>query len=428
MKRVSVLSLVLVSITVTVSADWPRFRGPNGSGISDATTVPTEWTDDDYNWITELPGEGHGSPVVVGDRIFLLCADRFTAERRVVCIDANDGKIAWRKRFKSAPHYLHRDNNYASSTPAADDDGVVVIWTTPKTFMLVALDNDGEEVWKRDFGEYKASWGGAPSPIIVDDAVVILNDQMDPKVQAAFLPEGTPITGPGKSYAMALDRATGETRWQIDRRTIVAGYATPCVRELDGGKKEVVFFGTGNGMTGVDVVTGEINWEMEDALRSRTVMSPVLVGDLIIGSCGRGLVGDKLVAVRPPSDKNGKPEVVFNIKKSIPLVPTVLHKDGLLFMTCETGVVSCVRATSGEYLWRERVRGKFFASPVWVDGRLFCVNRRGEVIVLAAGDKFEQLARNSLGDDCFATPAVVNGAIVFRTASQLMSVGGEKKR
>ena len=131
--------------------------------------------------------------------------------------------------------------------------------------------------------------------------------------------------------------------------------------------------------------------------------------------------------MRPPSDENGKPEVVYKINQSIPLVPTALHKDGLLYMTCETGVVSCVRAASGEYVWRKRVRGKFFASPVWVDGRLFCVNRRGDVIVLAAGDKFEQLASNSLGDDCFATPAVANGAIYFRTATQLMSVGGEKK-
>lgn len=422
--RISSLILVLASISVAASADWPRFRGPNGSGVSDATTVPTQWTEDDYNWSTDLPGEGHGSPVIVGKRIFLLCGDQYTARRRVVCINSDDGKILWVKTFKSAPHYVHRDNNYASSTPAADADGVVVCWTTPKTFILAALDNDGEEIWKRDFGEYKASWGGAPSPIIVDDMVVIMNDQMDPKYQEAFLPEGTPVTGPGKSYAMALDRATGETRWKVDRISIVAGYATPCVRELDNGKKELVFVGTGNGMTGIDASTGKINWEMKEALTTRTVMSPVLAGDLIIGSHGEGTTGDMLVAVRPPSGKDDEPEVVFEISRSISLVPTVVYNDGMIFMTCETGDVSCISATTGEYLWRERVRGKFLASPIWVDGRLFCVDRRGVVIVLSASDTFEELARNILPDDSFATPAVAHGAIYFRTASQLISIGG----
>ncbi len=426
MKRTAILLLTLATISVTASADWSRFRGPNGAGVSDAKTVPTEWTDDDYNWITDLPGEGHGSPVVVGNRIFVLCADPFTALRLVVCVNSDDGKILWRKSFRSAPHYVHRANNYASSTPAADGDGVVVSWTTPKTFILLALDNDGEKLWERDFGEYKASWGGAPSPIIVDDTVIILNDQMNPRVQAQFLPEGTEITEPGKSAAIAVDRATGEDRWKVDRTSIIAGYSTPCVRELPGGKKEVVFFGTANGMTGIDVATGEINWEMRDAFQSRTVMSPILAGDLIIGTAGNGLIAEKLVAVRPPNGDGGKAELVFKITKSIPLVPTVVHKDGLLFMTCENGWISCVNATTGEYLWRERVRTKFFASPIWIDGRIFCVGRRGDVLVLAAGDKFEELAHNSLGDDSFSTPAVSNGTIYFRTATQLMSLGGEK--
>jgi outer membrane protein assembly factor BamB len=256
--------------------------------------------------------------------------------------------------------------------------------------------------------------------------VIIMNDQMDPKVQAAFLPEGTPITDPGKSYAIALDRATGETRWKVERKTIVAGYATPCVRELDSGKKEIVFFGTGNGMTGIDASTGAINWEVNDALRSRTVMSPVLAGDLIVGSAGGRTIGDFLVALRPPNSKDDKAEIVFKITQSIPLVPTVVYKDGLLFMTCENGTVSCVSATTGEYLWRERIRGRFLASPVLVDGRLFCVGRRGDVFVLSASETFEELAHNSLGDDSFATPAVANGSIYFRTATQLISIGGEK--
>ena len=406
MNRVAILSLMFASIALTASADWPRFRGPNGIGISDATTIPTEWTDDDYNWITDLPGEGHGSPVAVGDRIFALCGDMFTAERRVTCVSASTGDILWTKRFKSAPHYLHRDNNYASSTPAADADGVVAIWTTPSSFLVIALDNDGNETWRKDYGEYKASWGGAPSPIIVDDFVVLMNDQMNPKVQRAFLPEDTPeeyINKPGKSFAVALSRSTGEEIWKIERRSVVAGYSTPCVRDLPNGKKEVIFLGTGNGMTAVDLETGEVNWQI-DVLRTRICMAALLAGDLVVGSGGNGLVGDSLVAVRPPANQGDKPELVFNIKKSIPLVPTALHKDGLLYLAQDTGVLSCVSAETGAEVWRKRTRGKFYASPICVGDRVFCVNRRGDVLVLKAGDKFEQLAKNPLGEDSYATP------------------------
>jgi outer membrane protein assembly factor BamB len=423
-----ILIAMLVPLTRVTAADWARFRGPNGAGISEATTIPTEWTEDDYNWVADLPGEGHGSPVVVGDNIFLLCGDPFTAERRVVCINANDGKFNWVKRFKSARHIVHRDNNYASSTPVADATGVVAVWTTPKTFIVIALDNAGKEMWKHDFGEYKAVWGGAPSPIMVDDVVIVVNDQMDPNYTARLLPEGTPITAPGNSFVIALDRTTGETRWKVERNSLVAGYSVPCVRELSGGKKEVVITAAGNGITAIDTATGEINWAMSELYPQRTVMAPVLADDLIVGSYGIGLTGDKLLAVRPPSDEKGEPELVYEVEKSIPLVPSALHKDGLIFMTCETGIVCCVNAADGKVIWRERVRGKFYASPVWIDGRLFCVDRRGDVIILKAGDKFEQLARNPLGDDCFATPAVANGAIYFRTATQLMSLGGETKR
>ncbi|MFP6596243.1 MAG: PQQ-binding-like beta-propeller repeat protein, partial [Candidatus Hydrogenedentota bacterium] len=156
------------------------------------------------------------------------------------------------------------------------------------------------------------------------------------------------------------------------------------------------------------------------------VMSPVLAGELIVGSSGLGTVGDRLVAVRPPDEKNDSAEVAYRIKKSIPLVPTAVYKDGLIFLTSENGAVSCVDAETGEYVWRERTGGKFLGSPILVDGRLFCTDRRGDIFVLAAGKTFELLARNSLGDDSYATPAVANGSLYIRTLTQLMSIGGEK--
>lgn len=426
MKLLLLSGVVLTSVVGAEAADWPRFRGPNGTGIGHANTIPTTWTTDDYTWRTNLPGQGHGSPIVVDNHIYLLSGDRQTAERFVLCVNADNGNLLWQRGYASTPGELHRDNNYASSTPAADAHGVIAAWTSTDSFILVALDNHGNEVWQRDLGEYKSAWGGAPCPIIVDDLVVVLNDQMDPKIMARFLPKGTEITEPGKSSAIAIDRNTGKIRWKITRRTIIAGYATPCVRHLPGGKKEIVFFGTGNGMTGVDPSTGNVNWELNNSFRSRTVMSPVLAGDLIIGSHGLGIVGDKLIAVRPPNERDSDAQVVFEMRKSIPLVPTAIYRNGLLFITCETGIVSCVDATNGNEVWRERVRGKFYASPVCVGDRLYCVDRSGSVIVLAASRQFAHLATNPLEDDCFATPAVANESMYFRTASQLIALKGDE--
>lgn len=154
-------------------------------------------------------------------------------------------------------------------------------------------------------------------------------------------------------------------------------------------------------------------------------MSPVIAGDLIVGTSGLRTIGDRMVAIRPPDDKNDTPEVAYRIKKSIPLVPTVVYKDGLLFLTCENGAVSCVDAATGEYYWRERTGGKFLGSPILVDDRLFCIDRRGDIFVLAAGKTFEILARNRLDDDSYATPAVANGTLYIRTTSELLSIGGK---
>ena len=185
----------------------------------------------------------------------------------------------------------------------------------------------------------------------------------------------------------------------------------------------MVFFGTGNGMTGVDIATGEINWKLENALRSRTVLSPVLAGDLVLGTHGVGLNGDQLVAVRP--DGEGGPSVVYDITKSVPLVPTPIFKDGLLFLWTDNGIVSCIKAENGEEIWRQRVGGKYHGSPVWVDGRIYCVNRRGDVVVIAASETYELLARVPLGEQCHSTPAVADGVMYFRTTTQLMSLGGQ---
>ena len=405
--------------------EWTRFRGPNGSGISGAQSIPVKWTAKEYNWTIELPGDGSSSPVVWKEKLFVTCNDRKKSIRSVVCVNANDGKIHWRQDFPYTSYRMHRDNDFASATPTVDADGVVVVWSMPQQLLMLAVDLEGKELWRRDLGPYVGIHGSASSPIIADGLVILANDQMDPKVMKRFLPRDASMV-PEKSFLIAVDRMTGKTRWKIDRRTVLAGYSTPCVRQTGGDGPELVFSGTAHGMTGVDLATGKINWEIKGILNSRVVGSPQLYQDLVFGSYGSGLSAQRLVAVRAPR-KGGvkKPKVAYNVSQSPPLVPSCLIKDDLLFLWTDSGIVSCLDAATGKRHWRERVGGNYYCSPVWIDGRLYCTSKEGDVVVVAADKTFKLLAKNPLGEKSFAIPAVAHGVMYQRTQTKLFSLGGK---
>lgn len=415
-----VLPLILPSLE-SAAEEWPRFRGPNGSGISPATTIPAEWTAENYNWQIDLPVQGSSSPILWGKRLFLMGADADAGLRSVLCINADSGEILWRRDYPVQRHYQHRDNDFASATPCVDEDGLILVWADPEQLVMTALNLDGEEIWQRDLGPYKGLHGSSNSPIIADGLVVLANDQMDPKRFSWYLPEGTNMD-PGKSFLIALDRQTGETRWKIDRKSELAGYATPCIRRV-GDRTEVVFTSTPHGVTAVDLQSGRISWEIDGLWDNRTVASPQLFEDLVFASFGQGLSGQRLVAVRPEKPGSPKGELVYDITKNVPLVPSFVVKDSLLFLWTDSGIVTCADAATGKVHWRERVGGDFYSSPIWIDGRLYCVSKRGQVVVLAAGKNFEVLARNELGEKTFATPAVANGVMFLRTQSRLHALG-----
>lgn len=405
---------------------WPRFRGPNGAGISDATTVPVRWTDKDYNWKAKLPGIGHSSPVVWGKRILLTCGDRATAARTVLCLDTASGRTLWQRDYPSKTFRQNRDNSYASATPAADAHGVVVTWSTPEQVVLLALSNDGRETWRRNLGPFVGIHGTGASPIILDDLVVLPNDQEDPKaLRSMYGPN--PTIPAGKSSLLAFDRKTGRTRWQIERRTKLAAYSTPCVRRSVDGRPELIFTSTAHGVTAVDPAAGKVNWEIDNVFRDRCVGSPVVAPGLVIAGYGYGSRGTLYVAVRPGSREKGlAPALAYQLKRPVPLVPTPLVKDGRLFLWGDDGRVACLDVSSGKAIWSQRVDGLFYGSPVCVNNRLYCISRKGQVVVLAASDKFELLARVPLGEPSFATPAVAGGVMYLRTRSALFSLGGER--
>ncbi len=421
----AVLTWVLCN-GANAQSNWPRLRGPNGEGQSDAVAIPQTWSGEDYNWKIRLPGVGHSSPVIWSDRIYITAGDAQTAQRFVLCLRTTDGSVIWRRDFDSQPFPQHPSNCYATATPAADDQGVVVNWTTPDEVRLMALDPDGRTLWQRNLGPFVGPHGSGSSPVIERDMVILSNMQEDMQLLGRIIGHENPDGPIGASFVAAVDRKTGEDRWQLARSTTLASYSTPCLRVGRDDRPELIFTSTSHGISAVDLATGRVNWEVTDVFPDRCVGSPILADDLVIGGYGHGSSGALAIAVRSNPELDGEVgRVVYEVTKSVPLVPTPIVYRGLLFLWADTGVVSCLQSRTGELVWQQRVGGNFFGSPVCVSGRLYCIDKEGTVVVIAASEQYELLGRVPLGEASFATPAVAGGVMYLRTASQLFSLGGK---
>lgn len=401
----------LLSLALPCPAqEWTRFRGPNGSGISEAKTIPTTWTEKDFNWRVPLPGAGHSCPVLWGTKVFITTGDDQAGQFDVLCLSAADGRVLWQKAFPFASYRKHDNNTFASSTPAVDEHRVYVCWSVPNRYTLVALDHEGKQVWEKDLGPFVSQHGNGTSPIVYHDNVILADEQ------------------DGESFLIAVNAATGETRWKTPRKTAEAAYSTPCVYQPKEGKPELIFNSHAHGISALDPENGHVLWDFASAFDKRSVSSPLIAAGLIIGSCGSGGGGNYVVAVHPGDPTTGKkPELAYSIRRSASYVPTSICVGEHLFLWGDGGIVSCVQAATGEVKWQERVGGNFFGSPVCVDNRLFCVSTRGDVVVMQASDHFQVLATNSLGEVTHSTPAVAGGRMYIHTSKHLLSIGGAKE-
>lgn len=412
------VSIVCTATSELQGSEWTRFRGPNGTGIGTGDAIPSEFTEADFRFKTELPGDsGCSSPVVWANRVFLMSADSKDATRYVVCVNADSGKIEWQKKFTSTPHHLHTRSSYASCTPAVDESHVYVAWSTPEQTLLKAFAHDGTEAWTKDLGSWQSQHGFGTSPVVYDGMVILHNSQQGEKLG--------PGEEPGESFMMAFDAKTGEEQWRTKLVSKNVCYSVPCIYEGPDGD-ELICSSTGDGIFSLNPKTGERNWAVNDGLFSmRTVSSPIVAGGHVFGSTGSGRYSSNyIVAVKPGPDAKLGYKITNGSNFKAPYVPSMIADGDLVFTLYDRGFASCIDATSGDVVWTKRTGADFSGSPVRIGDRIFCISEDGVVWVFAAGKEFKVLGKSELGEDSRSTPAIANGRLYLRTSGHLISVGG----
>jgi outer membrane protein assembly factor BamB len=406
MKRFRLLSAALATVLLTGSAvradEWSRFRGPNGNGVAGGN-FSAEVSEKDIAWKADLPGKGHASPVIWGDRIFLTSADAEEGKRWVLCLNAADGSVRWKKEYAFEKYKQHADNSFASATPAVDADAVYIAWSSPERYTLMALSHEGNELWSQDLGGFRSVQGSGASPVLFDDAVIIPNDQEGPK-----------------SSLMAYDRKSGAVLWSLERKSgDKTAMSTPVVFRAKDRPPVLVFTSKASGMTAVDPKTGIVQWEAPGLFDARTVGSPVATDEMVLGACGEGAAHRVLVAVKPGKSAE-EPTVAYTIKGIAPYVPTPVVKGDRLYLWADNSTVTCCELATGKTLWSEKAGGLYYGSPVLVGDTLWCLSRKGELVGVRAGEKFEKVAKLELGEPSHSTPAVAGDRMFLRTVSKLV--------
>lgn len=444
--RLGLCLLLFMVATSATASDWTRFRGPNGSGVSDDGPVPTEWSDSqNLKWKAELPGPGSSSPIVVGDKVFVTCWSGYGTDRgnpgnkddlkfHLVCLSRKDGSQLWVKDVDPSgrePDYQGNftQHGYTSHTPVSDGERVYAYFGQAGIY---AYDLDGKQLWEHSTGTESHMFGSAASPILLDDLVII------------------PATIESQSI-VAFNKVTGEEAWKQAAQGFSGTWGTPVIVTLADGSKEIVI-GVPNEVWGFNPETGKLRW-YASAINARDMRSSVLEHDGVIYAMeGRGA---GMAAVKPGGKGDvSESNVVWKGREGGDISTPVFY-DGKLYYISR-GVLSGIDAKTGEQVVQTRLqatgggddsanrggpsggrggfgggRGGFggsdYSSPVVADGKLYYVKRSGETYVIdLTGDEPKLIATNKFesdSSDFSATPAISDGELFIRSSANLYCVG-----
>jgi outer membrane protein assembly factor BamB/protein tyrosine phosphatase (PTP) superfamily phosphohydrolase (DUF442 family) len=427
------------------AGSWPSFRGPNASGIAENQNLPDQWnakTGQNILWHTPIPGLAHSSPIVWGDRVYVTSAistdpkatfkpglygdgdasqDRSRHKWTIYALDKHSGKIVWERiAFEGEPREKrHIKATYANSTPATDGR-IVVAWFGSQG--VYAYDVDGRFLWKVDLGRLDlgaydiptVEWGSASSPIIWKDLVILQCDTQ------------------ADSFIVALNSNTGETVWKTERDELPS-WGTPTIAVTSQGEELIA--NASNFIRAYDPRTGKELWRLGKSSKL-TAPTPVFADDMVVVASGRGPERPIFVVkagargdLTLPDGKTSSEAIVWSRTGRGSYMPTPLIYKGILYVLNNGGVFDAYNLKSGAELYRQRlpaVGDGFSASPVAADGKIYLSNEDGEILVVAAGEKFTHIATNSMGELLMATPALSEGVMYVRTAQSVFAIGQKK--
>ncbi len=407
-------AFVTLSLLVGVAAadTWPRFHGPNGTGIATNQNIPAKWEKEHILWKVPVPGDGNSSPIVWNDFLFLQSANKKATERLLICLNAKTGQMVWTKSVDGASAAKHVKNTFASSTPATDGERVYACFWDGAHVHMFAYDFSGNKVWSRDLGSFTSQHGAGASPIVHKDKVILLNDQDN-----------------GASL-IALNAKTGEPAWEAKRPYYRACYGSPFLWEKNGQSELVVV--TTKQITGYDPDNGQENWhwtwEHTTKMPLRVTGSPTFDGKTIFACSGDGGGDRGMIALEVSgAGKGATGKLAWSNAKDFPYVPSLLCHEKHLYFVNDLGMAGCYECKNGAKNWFKRITdAAFTASPVLIDGKMYAADEAGDVYVLTATPQFEFLARNPLGERVRATPAVANQRLYIRGKDHLFCIGQGK--
>ena len=437
------LTLALLLAGGLAAADWPQWRGPASQGVSAETGLPVRWSaSENIAWKTALAGSGASSPIVTGDLVIVtsqigsyaaggrgayphLARDDESLSAREhaiggtrmssaesggqvwLAIEAfrrSDGKRLWEYRIPATGERQenHEKHNLATPTPVTDGERVFAWFGNGQ---VAALDLAGREQWKLHLGEKYGSflndWGHGSSPMLYHDLLIL---QCDHKPHA---------------YLLALDKRTGRERWKVERGRGRVSHSTPVV--VRGPEGDELIVNSSERVDAFEPSTGKPLWHAGS--ERQTPIPSVVFHDGVV-YMSRGYRNSDILAIRPGgADDAAAGRIGWRLPNGGSYVPSILQYQGLLYMTNEVGVVTCVEALSGKRVWQRRLGGIFFASPVGADGKVYMVSETGETYVLRAGREPEVLATNDLGERFLASPAISGGRIFLRSDGTLFAIG-----
>jgi outer membrane protein assembly factor BamB len=402
-------TLILISFT-TVAQNWTGFRGPGGQGITDESELPVSWNDStNIVWKVEIPGTGWSSPVIWDDLVFISTATDSGKVCRVLALNLSTGDIIWNSKvFDLSSVHMQVKNSYASSTPVTDGQMLYAVFGDGS---ICALNFEGKVVWQNREIKHYCEHGLGASPLLYNDLVIMPYDGSNPGPDKN-LGWQTPWD---KAIIVAFNKKNGEIKWQANRGLSRIAYVTPAIMIIEG--KPQLISAAGDVVQGFDPENGKRLWSVSNP--GEGVVPSITTGNgFVFTSSGWGDPTIRAICpIKPDSAK-----IVWEMKQDVPKIPSFLYKKPYLYTISEHGIAMCIEAETGNLVWRERIGGKFSASPIMADDKIYLLDENAKTTVIKVAPDFTVIATNNLSGKCQASMAVAKRNILIRTDKYLYCI------